>query len=205
MANLRRAFSAALLVFATLGCSPRFDARGQPSDAGKTVAEWLAMSAAGTDPERATAVSALAEIAKQDRNSDQRVIPAIVRALDDKAPHVRFVAAIAVSIVGPDGSAAGDRLLELLEDKDAAVRRAAVESIPRVGVPSNLAVPPLTKMLDDDNHIVRVRAAQSLARYGPDAKKAISRMEAMALDEESSEGRNLVADALRKIRDTGSK
>jgi len=88
MADLRLQFSAAILVFATLGCSPRFDARGAPSDAGKTVAEWLAMSMAGTISERPTAVSALAEIAKEDRKAEQRIMPAVVRPLDDKAANI---------------------------------------------------------------------------------------------------------------------
>jgi HEAT repeat protein len=201
MGHLGFAFSAAILLFGTLGCSPRFDSRGKPSDDGKTIAEWVALSTDGPVSDRTTAVGTLANI-QRSGNADPRIVPALVKALDDDAPDVRCVAAAAFLVVGTEGSAAGVRLLQLLDDKVAIVRRAAAESIPHVGVPAVDAVPRLTRMLDDDNHLVRVWTANALAKYGPDAKAAIPRMETMSLNEESPAARNLVKEAIRKIRGT---
>lgn len=201
MCDLRLVVSTAVLLFGSLGCSPKYDSLGKPCNEGKTITEWITQSTDGGDSDRATAVSALAEI-KQNGDDDPRIIPAIVKALDDEAWVVRFVASFALLIVGHEGSAAAGRLIQLLEDKDARVRRAAVEAIPRIGVPSAVAVPRLIKMLDDDNHIVRIRAAQSLAEYGSDAKAAIPRIEAISLNEELPDGRELAKEALKKIRGT---
>ncbi len=200
MAHSGFAFSAVLLLFGTLGCSPRFDSRGDPSDQGKTVAEWISLSKEGADSDRAIALGALAQICKDDRSAGNRIIPAIVESLNDKSHNIRGVAVCAVLVSGAQGAAVGDRIIELLGDNDALVRRLAVETIPHVGVPANKAVPRLAEMLDDDDYNVRVRAAQSLATYGTNAKVAIPRLEAMSLNEEIPKVRAMINEALGKIR-----
>lgn len=141
---------------------------------------------------RAVAASALGWI------GDLRALPALQAALADTDDAVLMGAVTGVTRMGPEGLAAGTRLLELLEAASAPVRRHVAMSLGMVAPIGPQFVPTLLGRLADEDAGVRAMAASSLSAFaregagGPVFRNAAVR----GLDDDSREVRQYMLTCL---------
>jgi HEAT repeat protein len=93
---------------------------------GRTVADWLndvrTEAPDGAAPEAARAIARLGP-------SDLEAMPALVRALKDENPAVRWVACTALGNMGPKAlKGAGAQVAKLMNDPNKSVQRAAIRA-----------------------------------------------------------------------------
>lgn len=87
-------------------------------------------------------------------------LPALIAALDDSDPNVRWGAASDIGYIGPAASAALPKLVVLLSDSSEGVRNNACFAIGNIGPVAKSALPALRESLSDRSLDVR-RTAQS--------------------------------------------
>lgn len=94
-------------------------------------------------------------------------VEALVKALGDKDPFVRFKAERALSKIG---MIAGPELSKALENPEPVVRYGAAKALGGMGAQARHAVPGLLRALNDPESNVRVAAFQALAQIGERAQ-----------------------------------
>ena len=126
---------------------------------------------------RAASATALVRVEKTPR----KVVPVLVKALDDTESVVRLRAIEAIGSLGPAARAAEEKLFErIFEGWDD--RRSAFEALDKIGPQS---VPLLTKTLADEHRLMKRFAAKHLGALGADARDALSALRE-ALDKKKS-------------------
>jgi HEAT repeat protein len=123
------------LVAAVLLLAPRAWAQGagsakEPVSDGKTLSEWVADLNNGTAPQ--TRNAAAYEISGMGPAAAPAV-PALIKALDDPEPTVRFPVLVALGEIGPPAKAAVPKLKQMMDeeinDEIAAAARRALKRI----------------------------------------------------------------------------
>jgi HEAT repeat protein len=123
------------LVAAVLLLAPRAWAQGagsakEPVSDGKTLSEWVADLNNGTAPQ--TRNAAAYEISGMGPAAAPAV-PALIKALDDPEPTVRFPVLVALGEIGPPAKAAVSKLKQMMDeeinDEIAAAARRALKRI----------------------------------------------------------------------------
>jgi HEAT repeat protein len=167
--------------------------------------ERLGWNDKGCDQLRIAAIQALAGF----RGDAAEAVPDLVRALRDEELRVRWFAAEAVGLIGPDAKAAVPALVEalrfwdvatseggveMLHDGDPKVRANALEILGQMIAKAAVPIPVLVRCLNDRDPEVREAAATDLASAGnrPEAVAAIPRLVAALWDQEE-----LVSNAAR--------
>ena len=104
-------------------------AQGEPSSRGRPLSEWIADLKA---PAPLTRNAAAYEIASMGPAA-ATAVPALIDALDDEVPAVRFPVTVALGEIGPAAGDAVPRLLQMVEedinDEVAAGARRAIKRI----------------------------------------------------------------------------
>jgi HEAT repeat protein len=116
--------------------------------------------------DRRVAVADLVEIGERAR-------PALVRALRDPRPRVRWEAATASGAVAGSNSKAITALADALSDPIRHVRKCASESLGRIGAP---AVSVLTERLTSEDPDTVSWAVSAITKIGPPARPAAERL-----------------------------
>jgi HEAT repeat protein len=106
-----------------------------------------------------------------DREQARRAIPALIEALKDTDPSVRWAAALALGNIPGDMRIAVAALIEALHDPDDQVREHAADSLGSIGQSPELAVPALVRLLKDDS-LSRNSSLRALIKFGPAARTA---------------------------------
>jgi HEAT repeats len=129
-ANFVRAILVTMLVALPAACNRRPEKPIVFTVSGKTVSYWIDVlkRPKSTPEDRIKAVRALGNVG----DADPTALPAVISALDDKAPKVRAEAVLAVGKNGKNAADAIPRLKELTQDKDQRVREYATKVLPRV-------------------------------------------------------------------------
>jgi HEAT repeat protein len=119
---------------AAMAQTPQLKVKEPVSD-GRTLSEWI-MDLKGLAPQ--TRNAAAYEIAGIGPDA-VRAVPALIEALDDPSPVVRYPVTIALLEIGPGAKAAVPRLLQMIEeelnDEIAASARRALKRIDPASVP----------------------------------------------------------------------
>ena len=118
-----------------------------------------------------------------DGHYEAALVPAYVKALDDKDWRVRLNAAYAFGRMGTVAKAALPALIKALSDKNSFVGGHAARAIGNIGVVAKAAVPALIKALSDENFAVRLYTATALGKMGTAAKAAIPALKEALKDE----------------------
>jgi HEAT repeat protein len=106
-----------------------------------------------------------------DREQARRAIPALIEALKDTDPSVRWTAALALGNIPGDMRIAVPALVEALHDQDDEVRKHAADSLGSIGQSPELAVRALVTSLKDDS-LSRNSSTRALIKFGPAARTA---------------------------------
>jgi HEAT repeat protein len=123
------------LAAAVLFLAPRAWAQGagsakEPVSDGKTLSEWVADLKDGTAPQ--TRNAAAYEISGMGPDAAPAV-PALIKALDDPEPTVRFPVLVALGEIGPAAKAAVPKLKQMMDeeinDEIAAAAKRAIKRI----------------------------------------------------------------------------
>lgn len=124
-------------------------------------------------------------------------VPALVRALSDRVPFVRWAAARAIGKVAPvDVAEAVPALTRLLCDPDLDVRiLGGAATLDRFGPTAAAAVPTLTKSVNSGDPDNRIAVIRTLVAIGEAAKPAIPAL-AQALSHDDVRVRRAAAEAL---------
>lgn len=129
---LARAFGALflLLALATGSASAQSAAGGaEPASRGRPLSEWIADLKAAAPSVRNAAAYEIASMG----SSAKAAVPALIEALDDPDPAVRFPVTVALGEIGPGAEAAVPRLqkmmFEEINDEIAAGARRAIRHI----------------------------------------------------------------------------
>jgi HEAT repeat protein len=101
-------------------------------------------------------------------------VPELVGALKHPLAVVRFRAAWALGLIGPDAAQAMPALIKALGDGDRQVRQLSAYALGEMGPKAAAAVVPLVGLLRDPAAPVRKQAATSLQRIGPAAVPALA-------------------------------
>jgi len=124
----------ALLLTATLSASAASgqtstDAQSEPVSHGHTLSEWIADLKAPAPVSRNAAAYEIAGMGP----AAAAAVPALIEALDDEIPAVRFPVTVALGEIGPAAEAAIPRLRQMVEedinDEIAAGARRAIRRI----------------------------------------------------------------------------
>ncbi len=126
-------------------------------------------------------------------------VPALVKALEDRAAYVRYGAAGALGRIGPAAAVAVPALVKTaLQDPDRGVRGAAAYALGKIGPGAAGAVPTFARALENQDGAVRRKAVEALVKMGPAAAAAVPAL-VKALEDRESHVREWAADALGKI------
>jgi HEAT repeat protein len=111
---------------AAQGATP---AKSEPTSNGRTLSEWIADLKAPAPQSRNAAAYEIAGLGP----AAAPAVPALIAALDDELPTVRFPVTVALGEIGPAASEAIPRLLQVMEedinDEVAAGAKRAVKRI----------------------------------------------------------------------------
>ena len=111
-----------------------------------------------------------------DNSQLDRVMPILIKALDDRDMKIRFRAAMGLGLIGEPAEAAVPALIQALGDSHATVRSHAAYALEWIGEPAKEAIPALKEALKDEDKFVRLQAALALKRLGmPEALKEIEK------------------------------
>jgi HEAT repeat protein len=132
------------------------------------------------------------------------LIPAIIRALDDKEAEIRELAAMRIADLGAAASAAIPKLIEHLNDPDDDVCCSACVALSGHGRIDEAAVPKLARLLRSDYDMTKKWAAIVLGNIGADARDALPLLRTVkpspnSDDELKAEMRAQVLEAIHKI------
>ena len=97
-------------------------------------------------------------------------VPALQKALDDRAAAVKSNAALTLGLIGPAARAAVPALALALKDADPGVRQAAAQAMGSIGSAARPAASRLNDLLADRDASVRIEAALALWRAAGDAR-----------------------------------
>lgn len=110
---------------------------------------------------RASATLALAKVGREVKET----VPALIRALEDAEPAVRFAAAQALGGLGPTASEALPGLVRTLRDPNPSVQQEAIRALGNVGPAARAATADLRKLAENDQlRSLRPTVAQALAK-----------------------------------------
>lgn len=141
---------------------------------------------------RATSLSILAQLGEKAKPA----VPAVKKALKDKAFNVRLQAVLAAGAIGPLAKDTVPEMIEIMRDDDTGFLEAqATITLSKIGAG---AVPPLVKALGDKSPKVRRASAFALGLLGPKAYEAVPDL-TKALKDNEPLVRSLAAEALGKI------
>jgi len=101
------------------------------------------------------------------------LVAAMGERLSDEDPPVRYLAAKAVSLVGPDAVAVLPALMKTAGKRENYVQMFAIAAIGNIGPSASPAIPVLRKDLDSDDRFTPMNASDSLARIGKEAVPAL--------------------------------
>jgi HEAT repeat protein len=108
--------------------------------------------------------------------------------LRESDPAIRFAAARALTLLGPDAAEAVPALVELLGSPHPALRAVAAKALAGVGRAAKPAVPGLKAMLEDARPELRTLAADALSRIDPDVSEALAVLRDALLSEKHQGG-----------------
>ena len=135
-----------------------------------------AKSAVGTldytmrvDPDSAVANEAASALARIGKAS----APYLAAALSNERATVRFRAAAALAVIGPEARAAVPELLKALRDDSRQVRASAARALGEIGGNPRAVIPALCQAFGDAAPEVRKQASQALVNLGTDAVPAL--------------------------------
>ncbi len=138
---------------------------------------------------------------KLGESGDQRAVPALVKALEDKDRNVREAAAGALGNIG--NASAVDPLLETLRDSDRSVRRSAAEALGRIG--DERVIERLLPLLKDKDSDLRSAVAKALETMGGrklnDTLRAACAVARMKWDEAASIGEPAIEPLIEALDD----
>jgi HEAT repeat protein len=130
---LKRVFTclgaAALLAVSTLSAQARPAHTKEPVSGGRPLSQWIADLKAAAPQTRNAAAYEIAGLGPQ----AAAAVPALIEALDDPEPSVRFPVTVALMEIGPAAKAAVPRLQQMMDeelnDEIAASARRALKRI----------------------------------------------------------------------------
>jgi HEAT repeat protein len=178
-----RPFAVLLAVLLVL---PTLRGDDDPEFNGKKLSAWLTMLKEDTLPrKRKAAVIAVSQIAADQADRRQVVLPALAKTLRNES-NAGVRAQIAVTFGQQDPDDAGYFLNELAEavriERESATRREMAIALGRLGKSARPAVVPLTDALKDSVPATRAAAADALGRIGPDGRPATASLIALVKD-----------------------
>ena len=103
---------AAGLYTTTLAAQGAAPAKGEPTSSGRPLSEWIADLKAPAPQSRNAAAYEIAGLGP----AGAPAVPALIAALDDELPAVRFPVTVALGEIGPAAAAAVPRLLQMMEE-----------------------------------------------------------------------------------------
>jgi hypothetical protein len=103
-------------------------------------------------------------------------VPVLVKTLQHQQASVRFLAADALSHIGPPAQDAVPALIQRLNDEDKSVRVKSLEALRRIGEPKDQIIDAIASALGDENPGVREAAVNNLRDMGRDAIKTAPRL-----------------------------
>jgi len=159
---------------------------------GRTIAEWIEDLKNKKPAIHSKACEVLGEIGKP-------AVPALARALQDKAGLVRALAASVLMGMGRDAEGAIPALIKALHDSDVVVRLRAAQALVKITPNCDQAIPTLIESLKVNVEFARADAAVILGDLGPKAKVAIPAL-TEALKDKIEQVRQAAAEAQRKIQ-----
>jgi HEAT repeat protein len=132
------------------------------------------------DPDPAVRAEAARGLSELDHAASSECLSALIDALSDENPTVRYEVVMAIGQLRVHASGATAMLIKRLEDPDLQVRRQAVTTLGLIQPDLKLAVPALMKHLRDkdiaknDNEVsISQRAAKALGNMGARARAAL--------------------------------
>ena len=136
---LKRVFTtlglAALLAASTASAQARPAHSNQPVSGGRPLSQWIADLKAAAPQTRNAAAYEIAGMGPP----AAAAVPALIQALDDPEPSVRFPVTVALMEIGPAAKAAVPRLQQMmaeeLNDESAASARLALKRIDPTAIP----------------------------------------------------------------------
>ena len=132
---------------------------------GRSAEDWAAQLSAASAEDRIDAAYALYHVAPQ----TEKIVSALVRAMNDSNGDVQEAVAVALATVGaralPDLTAA-------IRDDHASVRELAIRLVTNHGNAAEGAIPDIIQALADTSELVRRTAATSLGSFGRLASRA---------------------------------
>jgi HEAT repeat protein len=154
---------------------------------GRTPSQWIDALRAN-EPDAGDVLGAIGKPA----------VPALTRALKDKAPLVRALSASILWGMGEQASSAAPALKELLTDADPVVRLRGAQALSRIEPGFEGSLRTLITSLTDKANFAREESARILASLGNAAKPAVPALKAASKDKNAAV-RKAVKDALRMI------
>ncbi len=154
---------AVVLTFAVLalsGCE-----RSDRPYKGRSAEKWAAQLTAAAVEDRIDAAYALYHVAPQ----SDKIVSALVRAMNDASGDVQEAVAVALATVG---ARALPGLTAAIRDDHASVRELAIRLVTNHGSAAETAVPAIIEALGDTSELVRRTAATSLGSFGSLASRA---------------------------------
>ena len=111
---------------------------------------------------RAAAAGMLYGVIQQGQVVARDAFPALVLALADPAPQLRYRAAVTLELIGPDAVEATDLLIRALADDEPIVREWAAHALNAIGSSAVSALATLTEALLDVDPNVRQAASDAI-------------------------------------------
>jgi HEAT repeat protein len=102
-------------------------------------------------------------------STDRSVLPALIRALQDRTSvNARKMAALVLGFIGPQGGTAAFALIAALQDENPGVRRRAANALDRMSQDASRAAPDLLQVLWDRRENVAAGAAFASDEISPE-------------------------------------
>jgi HEAT repeat protein len=154
-----------------LGASSAAAGQQAPSTETQPLGELTGQLTSSEAQQRIAAAVAIGDLGPGARAA----VPALIEALRDPNPTVRFQAAIAVGCIGPEARAAVTALIATLKDGVFFVRGWTAFALGEIGPEAAPAVPVLVEGLKNaqEREFVRRQIASALGRIGPNAVSAL--------------------------------
>lgn len=130
----------------------------------------------------------------------ERVVPALIKTLEDSDEAVREEAALALGRLGPDSEPAVPIILKNLTDDDWQVREGTAIALGQLGLDVGGVYEGLANALDDEMPGVRAKSARAIAVFGARDVEVVGKILAMA-SERDPKMRAASASALGTIPD----
>lgn len=131
-------------------------------------------------------------------------IPALLQAMHDIDPEVRWNAIRTLGKIGPLAKRTVPELIAATKDSDSLVREHAAESLGDIGPEAREAVPALIALLDDPVARVRRDAVRSLGQIGVAAAPGLAKIKALTTDPDANV-RQAAERAVRIVTDLSAK